>query len=73
MKSKVFFLDSYLKYEKNLLNFFVFFRREKEESVENNQDEDDDTVKNGFVPIGQAVKNAEVRSAAATSTINDET
>jgi len=29
-------------------------------------------MKNGFVPIGQAVKNAEVRTAAAT-TINGET
>jgi hypothetical protein len=26
---------------------------------------------NGFVPIGQAVKNAEVRSAAATTTIGE--
>jgi hypothetical protein len=31
-------------------------------------------MKNGFVPIGQAIKNAEVRTAAATTTIiNGET
>jgi hypothetical protein len=30
-------------------------------------------MKNGFVPIKQAVKNAEVRSAAATTDINGET
>jgi hypothetical protein len=31
-------------------------------------------MKNGFVPISQAVKNAEVRTTAATtSTINGET
>ncbi len=45
------------------------FRREKEE---NNNDEEEDTIKNGFVPIGQAVKNAEVRTAAATTTIDGE-
>jgi hypothetical protein len=47
------------------------FRREKQESVENNNEEDDDTIRNGFVPIGQAVKNAEVRTAAATTTTID--
>jgi hypothetical protein len=30
-------------------------------------------MKNGFVPINQAVKNAEVRSAAATTATDGET
>ncbi|CAF0828943.1 unnamed protein product [Rotaria sordida] len=38
--------------------------REKEEGTKNDDnDEDDDTMKNGFVPIGQAVKNAERNSS----------
>ena len=34
-------------------------RREKEEEEEEAENEED-TIKNGFVPINQAVKNAEV-------------
>lgn len=36
----------------------LFYRREKEEGEEAENEED--TIKNGFVPINQAVKNAEV-------------
>lgn len=55
----------------NLLLNLAFFRREKEEGGKpDNDDEDDDAVKQGFVPIGQAVKNAEVRTAASTPTVH---
>lgn len=49
----------------------IGFRREKEEGADNDKDNDDDTLKSGFVPIGQAVKNAEVR-ATATIPVNGE-
>lgn len=65
MKSKIFNL---IEINYLLIESFFFSRREKEENLENNNDDDEDTLKNGFVPIGQAVKNAEVRSAAATTT-----
>ena len=43
------------------------FRREKEEGgkKDDEEEENEDVLKRGFVPIGQAVKNAEVRDAAA--------
>ena len=43
------------------------FRREKEEGAkkDNEDEENEDVIKRGFVPIGQAVKNAEVRDASA--------
>lgn len=53
-----------------IFNIFSCFRRDKEEGTNDDNDEDDETIKNGFVPIENAVKNAEVRSAAAT-TIDD--
>ncbi|CAF3100793.1 unnamed protein product [Rotaria sp. Silwood2] len=37
--------------------------RDRQEGTENGNDEDDDAMKNGFVPIGQAVKNAERNSS----------
>jgi hypothetical protein len=46
------------------MNLFFCFRREKEEGGENDKDNDDDAIRSGFVPIDQAVKNAEVRSTA---------
>lgn len=46
------------------MNLFFCFRREKEEGGENDKDNDDEAIRSGFVPINQAVKNAEVRSTA---------
>ena len=37
------------------------------EGGSNNEEENEDTIKAGFVPINQAVKNAEVRSAVAAT------
>lgn len=65
-----FFLNKYLKEFFANAEFYLHFRREKQEGTEN---EEDDATKNGFVPIGQAIKNAEVRSAAATTVVNGET
>ena len=55
---------------------FLYSRRDREEGLKPDDDGDDETMKKGFVPIGQAVKNAEVRTTAATANttnINGET
>ena len=62
-----------MRYRKKL-NFFSFRREEQESNQNDNNDDDDDAmIKNGFIPISHAVKNAEVRSAAATTTVTGET
>ncbi len=51
-----------MKYIKILIFFLNFSRRAKQEGTEN--DEDNHPTTNGFVPIEQAVKNAEKKSTS---------
>ena len=72
-KSKIFAKASY-EISEETVNFFSFRREEQEGNQNDNNDgDDDDTIKNYFIPISHAVKNAEVRSAAATTTVTGET